>query len=51
MRVNFESVNISRPAEFVLDADGTIKYIYIGKIQTDFPPVEEILSVLDGLKD
>ena len=51
VRVNFESVNIARPAEFVLDADGTIRYTYIGRIQTDFPPDEEIFAVLDGLED
>jgi peroxiredoxin Q/BCP len=51
VRVNFESVNISRPAEFVLDKDKTIKYIYIGRIQTDFPPDEQIFEALDSLKD
>jgi peroxiredoxin len=51
VRVNFESVNISRPAEFILDADGTIKYMHIGRIQTDFPPDEEILAVLDSLEN
>lgn len=50
VRVNFESINISRPAEFVLDQDKTIKYIYVGRIQTDFPPDQEIFAVLDSLK-
>lgn len=50
VRVNFESVNISRPAEFILDKDKTIKYVYVGRIQTDFPPDEAILEVLDSLK-
>ena len=50
VRVNFESVNISRPSEFVLDGDGTVKYIYIGRIQTDFAEDEEVLAVLDSLK-
>jgi len=50
VRVNFESVNISRPAEFIIDKDKTIRYIYVGRIQTDFPPDEEIFAVLDGLK-
>jgi peroxiredoxin len=49
VKVNFESVNISRPAEFILDNDKTIRYIYIGRIQTDFPPDEDILAVLDSL--
>jgi methyl-accepting chemotaxis protein len=50
VRVNFESVNISRPAEFVIDTDKTVRYIYIGRIQTDFPPDEEIFTALDSLK-
>jgi peroxiredoxin len=49
VRVNFESVNISRPAEFIVDRDRAIRYIYVGRIQTDFPPDEEIFAVLDGL--
>ncbi len=50
VRVNFESVNIARPSDFILDKDKTIKYIYVGRIQTDFPPDEEIFAVLDSLK-
>ena len=50
VRVNFESVNISRPAEFVLDKDGTVRYIFVGRIQTEFPPDDEIFAVLDSLE-
>lgn len=50
VRVNFESVNIARPADFILDADGKIKYNYIGRIQTDFPPDEDLFAVFDSLK-
>jgi peroxiredoxin len=50
VRVNFESVNISRPAELIIDKDKTIRYIYVGRIQTDFPSDDEIFAVLDGLK-
>ena len=49
VKVNFESYNISRPAEVILDKDKTVAYIYIGRIQTDFPPDEDIFAVLDGL--
>lgn len=49
VRLNFESVNISRPAEFVIDTGKIIRYIYVGSIQTDFPPDEEVLTALDGL--
>ena len=49
VRVNFESVNIARPSCFILDAEGTIKYIYVGRIQTDFPEDEALFAVLDDL--
>lgn len=49
VRMNFESVNISRPAEFVIDGDQVVRYIYVGRIQTDFAPDEEIFAVLDSL--
>jgi peroxiredoxin len=48
--VNFESVNIARPAEFILDPGGIIRLIYIGRIQTDFPLDSEIFGVLDGME-
>ncbi len=50
VRLNFESVNISRPAEFVVDTEKIIRYIYVGRIQTDFPPDEQVLAVLDGIR-
>ncbi len=48
VRVNFESVHIARPANFVLDGEGTIRYIFIASIQTEYPPDEDILAALDG---
>jgi peroxiredoxin len=50
VRVNFESVNISRPAEVIIDKEKAIRYIYVGRIQTDFPPDEEIFTVLEQAK-
>ncbi len=49
VRVNFESVNISRPAEFILDREKIVRYIFVGRIQTEFAGDEEILAVLDSL--
>jgi len=50
VRMNFESVNISRPAEVIVDKDKIVRYIYVGSIQTDFPKDEDIFAVLDDLK-
>jgi peroxiredoxin len=51
VKVNFESVNISRPAEFIIDKDKIIKYNFIGRIQTEFPADKQVFEVLDTLKD
>jgi peroxiredoxin len=48
VRVNFESVHIARPASFVLDSAGIIRYIFIASIQTEYPPDEDLFAALDG---
>jgi thioredoxin-dependent peroxiredoxin len=50
VKVNFESVNIARPAQFVVDGNGIISYIYVGRTQADFPRDEELFDVLDRLE-
>ena len=49
VRANFESVNIARPATFILDADGTVKYNFIASIQTEYPKDADIFAVLDAM--
>ncbi|MHB8781348.1 MAG: peroxiredoxin family protein [Candidatus Geothermincolia bacterium] len=44
--LNFESRNISRPAVFIIDAAGVIRFEYIGYHQRDYPEVEHILEAL-----
>jgi methyl-accepting chemotaxis protein len=41
--------NIARPALFLIDQTGAIRYSFIGKSQEEFPSHEEILRALDGL--
>jgi len=48
VRANLESINIARPANFVLDPSGTIRFIHIASIQFEFASFPEILAVLDG---
>lgn len=50
VRLNFESVNIARPACFILDEAGVLKYIYVGRMQTDFPEDEDLFAVLDDMQ-
>ena len=50
VRVNFESVHIARPATFILDAEGIIRYNFIASIQTEYPEDEDLFAVLDNLQ-
>jgi len=50
VRVNFESVHIARPATFILDAEGVIKYCFIASIQTEYPEDSDLFDVLDALQ-
>jgi alkyl hydroperoxide reductase subunit AhpC len=42
--LNHESINIARPASFVVAPDQGVRYVYIGKNQFDRAPVEEVLE-------
>ncbi len=49
VRVNFESMNIARPAIFLLDREGIIRYIFIASVQVETPSDHEILSTLESI--
>ena len=49
VRANFESVNIARPANFVIDTQGTVRFMHIASIQFEFASWHDILSTLDTL--
>ncbi|GAB4564555.1 MAG: hypothetical protein Tsb0020_14810 [Haliangiales bacterium] len=42
---------IAKPATFVVAADGTIAYQYIGKEKSDRPVLDEVMAVLEQLRD
>ena len=46
-RLGIASWNIARPALFLIDMDGTIRYSFIGQKQDEFPSHAEILSALE----
>ena len=48
-RVGLDAWNIARPAVFLIDTDGRIRYSFIADRQREFPTQEEILAELDGL--
>ena len=43
-RLGVDSFNIARPATFVIDATGIIRYIHVGATQTDRAPANEVLA-------
>jgi methyl-accepting chemotaxis protein len=45
-RVGIDAWNIARPALFIIARDGTIRSIFVGDHQDEFPSHEEILRDL-----
>jgi glutaredoxin-dependent peroxiredoxin len=45
-RIGLDAWNIARPALFVIDRDRSIRYSFVARSQTEFPPQEEILAAL-----
>jgi thioredoxin-dependent peroxiredoxin len=48
--VGLFSWNIARPALFLIDRGGAIRYSFIARRQDQFPSHDEIMAALDGLK-
>ena len=46
-RIGLDAWNIARPALFIIDRSGAIRYSFIGESQEEFPTHEEILRELD----
>ena len=48
-RVGFDAWNIARPALFLIDRKGIIRYVFVADVQTEFPEHEEIVEELGKL--
>ena len=48
-RLGLDAWNIARPALFLVDQAGVIRYSFIGRTQEDFPSHDEIVKELDRL--
>jgi peroxiredoxin len=44
--MGIDSINIARPATFVLDGAGAVRYLYLGSSQMDRAPLEQVLQAL-----
>jgi peroxiredoxin len=47
-RVGLDAWNISRPAVFLVNQDGSIPYSFVGDNQREFPDQGELLSAADA---
>ena len=47
--VGFDAWNIARPALFIIDREGVIRYVFVADWQTEFPEHEDILRELAAL--
>jgi peroxiredoxin len=48
-RVGLDALNISRPAVFLVNQDGSIPYSFVGDNQREFPTQAEILAAADSV--
>jgi peroxiredoxin len=48
-RIGWDAWNTARPALFLIDTSGIIRYSFIGESQKEFPAPEEIGAALDRL--
>ena len=49
-RLRLDAINIARPATFVINSQGKLNYIYVGRNQHDRAPIEGVLSALRDAK-
>jgi methyl-accepting chemotaxis protein len=45
-RVGFDAWNIARPAVFVIDPSGVIRYVFVADWQTEFPARDDLIAAL-----
>ena len=47
-RIGLDALNIARPALFVVDPSGAIRYSFVADKQHEFPSHDDILNALRG---
>lgn len=48
--LGIDSVNIARPATFVIESSGTISFLYVGSSQMDRASMEQVMFALRHAK-
>jgi peroxiredoxin len=49
-RLGLDAINIARPACFVIDQGGLIRFLYVGSTQFDRAPLADVLTALEQAK-
>lgn len=49
-RIGLDAINIARTATFVIDREGRVRYIFVGKSQTDRAPFDEVMRAVTEAK-
>jgi peroxiredoxin len=49
-RIGIDALNIARPALFLVDRSGRIRYSFVADRQHEFPSHEEILGAIEALQ-
>jgi glutaredoxin-dependent peroxiredoxin len=49
-RLGLDAWNTARPAVFLIDSSGTIRYAFVARRQNQFPSHDEIVAAIDGIR-
>jgi methyl-accepting chemotaxis protein len=49
-RIGLDAWNIARPAVFLLDASGVVRYSFVAGSQREYPSATELLAAVDTLQ-
>ena len=47
--IGIDGINVAQPSTFLVDASGSIRWIYVGRSQFDRPDPEDVLKQVAGL--
>lgn len=48
--VGFDAWNIARPALFLIDTAGVVRYSFVASSQSEFPTQEEVIAEIDKIE-
>jgi len=50
VRLNFESWHMARPSTVLIDGDGIVRFVFVGKNQLEWPTHEMVFAALEAAK-